>query len=253
LPLDPFFLRFFPDCRTDSLDGYLAEVRARIPVSGGILDVGCGDNTQLAAFRTAQREVWGADLQEHPRLAHPDWFRRLSANGDIPFADGTFDLVAACWVLEHVVAPVPFLREVSRVLKPGGWFVALTPHGLHYATWLIRLFEALPHEITQGIVGRLYGRACHDTFRTHYRLNTTAQLGAAARRTGMQLAGRFGFPNPDYFSFFPHLRAAAVVADWALEKLCPGLGQLYQVFVLRKASPSTQPGSAHETHRPQAA
>jgi SAM-dependent methyltransferase len=235
VPEDSFFLRFFPHCRSDSLDGYLAEVAARLPERGRVLDLGCGKNTQLAPFRTAEREVWGADFQEHPQLAHPQWFRRLAPAGSVPFPDATFDVVAACWVLEHVERPVEFLREVARVLRPGGWLVALTPNGQHYATWLIRLFEALPHRLSQGIIRWLYGRAPHDTFRTHYLLNTPARLRKAGRVASLELTGRIGFPNPDYFSFFPPLRRAAVVADWALERAWPGLGQLYVVFTLRKS------------------
>jgi ubiquinone/menaquinone biosynthesis C-methylase UbiE len=38
----------------------------------------------------------------------------------MPFADGTFDRVHCSWLLEHVSDPLPIVREVRRVLKPGG-------------------------------------------------------------------------------------------------------------------------------------
>jgi len=43
----------------------------------------------------------------------------------LPFRDGTFDHVHCSWLLEHVTEPVRILREVHRVLRPGGtaWFV----------------------------------------------------------------------------------------------------------------------------------
>jgi ubiquinone/menaquinone biosynthesis C-methylase UbiE len=38
----------------------------------------------------------------------------------MPFADGCFDCVTCGWVLEHLQDPTPGLREIGRVLKPGG-------------------------------------------------------------------------------------------------------------------------------------
>jgi SAM-dependent methyltransferase len=235
--MDPFYLRFFPEYDADILEEYLTEVEARMPQSGRVLDLGCGENAQLARFRTEQREVWGADFHEHPRLAQREWFRRMRPDGGIPFPDASFDLVAACWVLEHVARPVPFLAEVSRVLRPGGRFVAVTPNGHHYATWFIRLFEVLPHRLVQRAVNRLYGRAQHDTFRTYYRLNTARRLTRAASPAGLRLERLVGFPNPDYFAFFGPLRRAAVVTDYLLEQARPGMGQLYQVCTLHKLDP----------------
>jgi SAM-dependent methyltransferase len=235
---DPFFLRFFPDCKIDSLEGFHQGLQAHLHERGRLLDLGCGDNTQLARYRTPTREVWGADLQEHPRLQHPRWFRQLGAHGDIPFGDETFDLVSACWVLEHIAAPTRFLREVNRVLRPGGWFVALTPNGRHYATWLIRLFDCLPHRLTQEIVYRLYQRRHYDTFPTYYRLNTRMELASASRSAGLRLAGIRGFPNPDYFAFSALAQRAAVLTDWLLDRLHPELGRLYLVASLLKPSRS---------------
>jgi len=40
----------------------------------------------------------------------------------MPFPNGSFDLVACCDVLEHVDSPREVVREVSRLLKPGGMF-----------------------------------------------------------------------------------------------------------------------------------
>jgi hypothetical protein len=112
--------------------------------------------------------------------------------------------------------------------------VSLTPNGRHYATWLIRLFDCLPHRLTQEVVHRLYGRRHYDTFPTYYKLNTRVELANASRKAGLKLAEIRGFPNPDYFSFSALAQRAAVLADWLLDRLHPELGRLYLVASLHK-------------------
>jgi len=50
--------------------------------------------------------------------------------GQLPFADGTFDLICCSLVLSYLKRPEALLRELYRVLKPGGRFVAssMKPH-----------------------------------------------------------------------------------------------------------------------------
>lgn len=45
---------------------------------------------------------------------------RAASVYQLPYADGTFDAVFACAVLQHLAAPVAALQEMRRVLKPGG-------------------------------------------------------------------------------------------------------------------------------------
>jgi SAM-dependent methyltransferase len=49
---------------------------------------------------------------------------------DIPLPDSTFDTVISCETIEHVVEPIKALREVRRVLRPGGRLLLTTPNYL---------------------------------------------------------------------------------------------------------------------------
>ena len=232
--MDAFYARFFPGEHSDAEYGYHEEIAARLSDARSVLDFGCGANTDLARHRTPTREVWGVDVQRHPELAHPEWFRQFDEAGRAPFSAGSFDVIVSCWVLEHVQSPAAFLEEIHRLLRPGGCFIAVSINSLHYITFLSRLVGMLPHSLTQWLVQRLYGRPTHDTFPTWYRMNRQGQLKSLARKAGLKVASFTRYANPEYFSFSPLLRRAAIVLDYLLTRLDPALGRLYFVTTLYK-------------------
>ena len=96
-----------------------------------VLDCGCGDGALTAALATlcpVPIEASLVDLSEHmldeaaKRLANTVRsldVRRADARA-LPFPEETFDLVMCSHMLEHVGDPVAVLREMTRVLRPGG-------------------------------------------------------------------------------------------------------------------------------------
>lgn len=214
--------------------GLHQELAARLPARGRVLDLGCGANADLERYRTADREVWGADFAAHPGLRHPEWFRPLAADGSAPFPAAHFDLIASVMVLEHVADPGRFIGGVARLLRPGGVFVGHTINGAHYVTWLRRAVGLLPHAVNQRLVRRLYGRAECDTFPTHYRLNTPRAVRRAGAAAGLTLAFVRRYADPGYFRFSAATEAAAVLADRCLAGLHPAWGRLYLTVVLQK-------------------
>ena len=207
---------------------------AHLPLTGKILDLGCGENVTLSDYRTPTREVWGTDFCAHPDLKHAEWFLPLCTDGTLPFADNAFDVVTSFMVMEHVETPNRFFGEIARVLKPNGIYVGQSIHSLHYVTWVRRLFDLVPHGWVQRLVKRLYGREEHDTFPTCYRLNRRGALAEAAKTTGLDWVGWQSYASQGYFYFSPLFLHAAVLFDWTLEKVHPGLGRIYFTVVLRK-------------------
>ncbi|MGN6574065.1 MAG: class I SAM-dependent methyltransferase [Nocardioides sp.] len=110
-------------------------IREAQPTS--VLEVGCGGGQFAArlAAENPQARVVATDLS--PRMAELAASRGVEAHvadvAALPFGDGTFDVVAALWMLYHVPDLDAGLSELRRVLRPGGLLVAVTNGDEHTA------------------------------------------------------------------------------------------------------------------------
>jgi SAM-dependent methyltransferase len=94
------------------------------PLAGlRILDVGCGDRPYDALLAEAAGVV-GFDVPGNP---HADLHGSIDA---IPVEDAAFDVALCLQVLEHVPDPAAAVRELRRVVRPGGR-VLLSTHGIY--------------------------------------------------------------------------------------------------------------------------
>ncbi len=98
---------------------------------GRVLDVGCGRGLLLRAFRDRGWDVLGTEMSETSAAYPRDTLKLPVRVGDLAgmnFPDGLFDAVVMWHVLEHVTDPRAIVREVSRVLRPGGIFLVGVPN-----------------------------------------------------------------------------------------------------------------------------
>jgi 2-polyprenyl-6-hydroxyphenyl methylase / 3-demethylubiquinone-9 3-methyltransferase len=152
-----------------------------------VLDVGCGGGYVCETLAGRGATVLGTDIMadalEQAR-AHAQEERlsigyHLCTPGKFPFEDGSMDAVTCFDVLEHVEDKEPTLREIRRVLKPGGWFffdtfsktfwsrliliwlgeivVRFIERGTHYWPWFIRPDELAVMLEKIGFSGVEYG------------------------------------------------------------------------------------------------
>jgi 2-polyprenyl-3-methyl-5-hydroxy-6-metoxy-1,4-benzoquinol methylase len=126
-----------PDPAVDRKFERLVEtVASRLPCER-FLDAGCGDGRYLAALaslRARPRHIVGTDIAERILVTA----RRATADAGIeaelvranlealPFEDASFDLVLCTQVIEHLLDPSAGVRELARVVRPGGSVIVST-------------------------------------------------------------------------------------------------------------------------------
>lgn len=100
----------------------------RLPKSGRLLEIGSGGGKILRSIAQHHPglELHGCDVRA-PQ-SPPDVYEFKPIEGDrLPYDDGSFDVVLVFDVLEHVPDPRALLREVARLLTPGGKLLAFIP------------------------------------------------------------------------------------------------------------------------------
>jgi SAM-dependent methyltransferase len=105
-----------------------------------VLEIGCGLGTDGAQFAKAGADYTGVDLTEaavelaRQRFALfnlPGKFQTADAE-DLDFADDSFDLVYSHGVLHHTPNTAGAIREIHRVLRPGGRAIVMLYHRNSY-------------------------------------------------------------------------------------------------------------------------
>lgn len=119
--------------RKQWVEGVLGEWKPRQNAQPAVgLDLGCGDGVNLRWLRPHFERFYGSDYN----LLRLMRARKLGADvrlfmadiGDYPANDDVFDVIFFNHVLEHIPDDTAALREVRRILKPGGLLILGVPN-----------------------------------------------------------------------------------------------------------------------------
>lgn len=149
--------------------GYLYCHGARIPFlrqwigqKKKILDLGCRDGMLTEGFAQGN-EVVGIDIDRkalelcRDRLGIETLW--LDLNDEWPWESGSFDVIVACEIVEHLFVLEKFLENVVKTLKPGGLFVGSVPNAFRMRNRLKFLrgqeYETDPTHVRQFSYERL--------------------------------------------------------------------------------------------------
>ncbi len=186
------------------------------------LDLGCGRGGIVERLGNAGQWVGldpdHASLRDH-RL--PGLARAQADALRLPLGSATCDLVVSSWVLEHLADPRRTFAEISRVLRPGGRLICLTPNARHP----IPRFGQIMARWQSALVPKVYGRGAEDAFPVYYRANTPEQLSRLAAYVGLRLVNIELVEDPSYFAWNRSTFALAA----RLEALLPVLWKVHLI------------------------
>ena len=164
---------YFANARRDWVEPMTANPR-RV-----VLELGCGNGASGAlALREGKCGAWvgierqGAAAGEAARVLSDVLVGDVDSL-DIPYAEGSFDLLVMGEVLEHLPDPEATLRRLVRFLKPGGQALASTPNIGHWRIIAGLLAGRFDYE-AQGVMDR-----------THLKWFTPRSLKRAFEQAGL--------------------------------------------------------------------
>lgn len=110
--------------------GTVAAALSRRGAGGELLvDVGCGGGRLWQHLRGRYARCVGVDLIRYEELPAEVEFRRAELNREtVSLPDACADTVVAVETIEHLENPRAFVRELARLVRPGGWVVVTTPN-----------------------------------------------------------------------------------------------------------------------------
>jgi SAM-dependent methyltransferase len=224
-------------------DRRLAIIERHVRLDGRrVLDLGCGVGEYVRAFSRRGANALGCDV-ELPRLREArarGATAVLAAAGEaLPFRDGSLDTVVLNEVIEHVQDDRQTMREVARVLAPGGACIIFAPN---------RLFPFETHGVYIGRGARrrfVFGniplvnwlpRALRDRLVPHARVYTRRTLDEAIRGSGLQTVERdYVFPGFDNVAArFGRLGRVFRACMHAIERSPARRFGISHVYVLRR-------------------
>lgn len=150
-----------------------------------VLDIACGEGYGAALLAGVAKEVTGMDIRQavvsaaQKKYGRSNLYFSVSSISSIAAPDASFDLVV-CWeTLEHVRDHAQVLRELRRVLKPGGLLLISTPDKKQYSE---QSGYHNPHH-QQELYGHEFKALLQEHF-TYYRFLRQAPLHASLIWTG---------------------------------------------------------------------
>ena len=175
-----------------------------------VLDLGTGGGRLARRVAGSAAEVHGVDISEEMiRIAlgsadmPPNLHFEVADARRLRFAEGYFDVIVSAGMFEYLQDATPFLREASRVLKPGGVFV-FSCHKEPTSSFLYRVYRRFRNAVFPL---RFVSQARVYTSKTDVR-NSLFQKAYHRLPALREMVKTCGFDSPSHSSTFFHIPSA---------------------------------------------
>ena len=192
-----------------------------------VLDVGCGRGELLAAVRRRwpTASVHGVDVSVVRIRQAPAGVRERAVAADIvraaPFRDRSFDRVFCLETLEHLKDPRRCLREIVRLLAPGGRVILSVPNATGFSPFH-RLGRLLPGRWLRGkLLPYEHPANTEQPIDTCFRFGEILDL---VRASGLEVEAIHGGRYFRYLEMLPGTRRLYPWLGHVLERAMPPLG-----------------------------
>jgi SAM-dependent methyltransferase len=154
-----------------------------LPPHAAVLDAPCGDGGLAAALRQAGYDAHGVDIGPQPAALPAAAYHHADLNSRLPFGDATFEAALSIEGIEHLEDRYHYLRELHRVVKPGGTLLLTTPNIVGLRSRVRFFGSGFYHRDSRPL-----REARRDPFH-HIALTTLPDLRYALHTSGFRLAG----------------------------------------------------------------
>ena len=179
------------------------------------VDLGCGPGTIVSQLDARGARAIGVDLKDSGFGRRPDLTLIKADARDLPLESESVDLVTSRWMFEHLEDPSTVVREIRRVLKPGGHALIVAPNVLHPGMMLSKI---LPTGVKQWLL-RLNGIEENWVLPTYYRANTRHALHRSFDSAGFREVEFAYSADSAYWLFSGTLFRVAMAAGRVTELL----------------------------------
>lgn len=204
-----------------------------------VADIGAGKNWQFPPYYKDWYGITliGIDIDAEEMRENRALDERIacSATGDIPLDDGSVDLVTAHSGVEHFEDNERFLRNAYRILRPGGYLLALFPN--RYAAFAMAN-RLLPPALAKRLLRVSMGDTDLLGFKAYYDRTNYSAFRRMSETVGFEVAYYLpGYLSSTYLAFFNPLFLVSYAIDTANYMLGVKNLATYNLFLLEKSAP----------------